>query len=69
VQKGDHIPFLFSKLADADGIILSLPTYTLMPPGLLIVIMNRASGAGKTYKQRLAEKPKIGSIITVGGTD
>jgi multimeric flavodoxin WrbA len=69
VQKGDHMAFLFTRLAEADAIVLSVPTYTLMPPGLLLVILDRALGAGKTYKQRLTDKPKIGAIITVGGTD
>jgi multimeric flavodoxin WrbA len=69
VQKDDHFRFLLDKLADADGIILGVPAYMLMPPGLLIMIMNRTVGAGKTFKEKVANKPKIGAIIALGGTD
>jgi len=69
VQKGDHMPFLLDKIAGSDGVILGVPAYMLMPPGLLIVVLNRVLGAGKKYKQALAEKPKIAATITLGGTD
>ncbi len=69
VQKDDHMPWLLGKIADADAVILSVPAYMLMPPGLLILTLNRVLGAGKKYKEALAAKPKIGATIALGGTD
>jgi multimeric flavodoxin WrbA len=63
------MPFLLNKLAESDGIILGAPAYNLMPPGLLIMIMNRSLGSGKDYREKVAKNPKVGGVITVGGTD
>jgi multimeric flavodoxin WrbA len=69
VQKDDHFRFLLDKLTEADGIILGVPAYMLMPPGLFIMIMNRTVGAGKGFIEKVTKKPKIGALITLGGTD
>lgn len=69
VQKNDHMPFLLNKMAECDGVILGVPAFMLMPPGLLLAIVNRTLGAGSGYKERIAENPKVGAVIAVGGTD
>jgi multimeric flavodoxin WrbA len=67
IQKNDHMPFLLEKLATADGIILGVPSYMCMPPGLLGLIMNRTLGCGKSFRERVTSKPKIGAVIAIGG--
>ena len=69
VQKNDHMPFLLDKLAECDGVILGVPAFMLMPPGLLIMTVNRVLGAGKKYREKVAQNPKVGAVITLGGTD
>jgi multimeric flavodoxin WrbA len=69
IQKNDHMPFLLNKLAESDGVILGAPAFMLMPPGLLTLVMNRTLGAGKTWGERVAQHPKVGAVIAVGGTD
>ena len=69
ILKNDHMPFLLDKLAECNGVILSVPAFMLMPPGLLLVIVNRTSGSGRRYNEKVVENPKVGAVITVGGTD
>ena len=69
IQKNDHMPFLLNKMAECNGVILGAPTYMLMPPGLLLMVVNRTLGSGRTYIERVAQSPKVGAVITVGGTD
>ncbi len=60
----DHTAFLRKKTVDADGIIVSAPSYCLTPPGYTINIRDRVS-------QRHAAPPKlqVGALIGVGGSD
>jgi multimeric flavodoxin WrbA len=67
--KGDHMPFLLDKIAENDGIIIGAPAYNLMPPGLLIVIVNRMLGSGRAFREKCEKRPKVGGVITLGGTD
>jgi multimeric flavodoxin WrbA len=67
VKKDDHWAFLLEKMGEADGIILSSPSYCFRPPGLLLMIRDRWAGIGETYYQKAAQKPKVGATIGVGG--
>jgi multimeric flavodoxin WrbA len=67
ILKNDHWPFLLDKMGEADGIILSSPSYCFRPPGLVLMIRDRWAGIGDTYYKKAAEKPKVGATISVGG--
>jgi multimeric flavodoxin WrbA len=69
ILKNDHMPFLVEKLGEAEGLILAAPAYHLMPPGLLLTIMNRTLGVGIEYREKCAKRNRVGGAITIGGTD
>jgi multimeric flavodoxin WrbA len=69
VQKHDHMPFLIERLTGAESFILSVPAYDIQVPGLLTMITNRFLGSGKEFMEAVAQKPRIGAIVAVGGTD
>jgi multimeric flavodoxin WrbA len=67
VIKNDHFPFLMDKMGEADGIILSFPSYCFRPPGLVMTIKDRSAGIGEGYFKKAAQKPKVGATIAIGG--
>lgn len=69
VLKNDHMSWLIEKMSKSEGLILATPTYHLMPPGLLITIMNRSLGMGSDYRENRACNPLIGAVMTIGGTN
>jgi multimeric flavodoxin WrbA len=67
-KEADHFFFIETQLREADAVIISAPAYNLLPPGILITMLNKLHASGN-YRQVVAEKPKIGAAITLGGTD
>ena len=64
----DHFRFIEDLAREADAIIVSAPSYLLMPPGILIRFLDRFHGSGD-YEKITAENPKIGATFTLGGSD
>jgi multimeric flavodoxin WrbA/uncharacterized Zn finger protein (UPF0148 family) len=64
----DHFFFIETQLRGADAIIVSAPVYNLLPTGILITMLNKLHASGD-YRMVVAENPKIGAVISVGGTD
>ncbi|MGN0968981.1 MAG: NAD(P)H-dependent oxidoreductase [Oscillospiraceae bacterium] len=69
VLRGDDFRWLAEKLASADGIILAVPIYNLIPTGSVITLLNRSLGIGKEYQMNCRANPKIGAAIGQGGSD
>ena len=67
-KEDDHLFFIETQLREADAVIISVPVYNLLPPGIFITFLNKLHAAGD-YRQKVHEKPKLGAAITVGGTD
>jgi multimeric flavodoxin WrbA len=67
-KEADHFFFIETQFREANAIIVSAPVYNLLPPGILIVMLNKLHASGD-YRQVVKGKPKIGAAITVGGTD
>lgn len=64
----DHFYFIEQLAREADAIIVSAPSYFLMPPGILIKFLNRFHGSGD-YEKITAMNPKIGATFTLGGSN
>lgn len=64
----DHFYFIEQLAREADAIIVSAPSYLLMPPGILIRYLDRFHGSGD-YEKITADNPKIGATFTLGGSD
>jgi len=64
----DHFRFIEELARESDAIIVSSPSYMLMPPGILIRFLDRFHGSGD-YEKITAENPKIGATFTLGGSD
>lgn len=64
----DHFRFIEELARESDAIIVSAPSYLLMPPGILIRYLDRFHGAGD-YEKVTAQHPKIGATFTLGGSD
>ncbi len=67
-RDSDHLYFIEQKMRQADAIILSAPSYNMLPPGILIKILNRLHGTGD-YSDVYEKDPKIGAVFTIGGSD
>lgn len=67
-NESDHFYFIEQLARKADAIIVSAPSYLLMPPGILIRYLDRFHGSGD-YEKITAENPKIGATFTLGGSD
>lgn len=63
VLKNDHMPYLWDKLEESDGLILSAPSFSFTPPGYLVVLRDRLT---RLYK---FPNPRVGGLIVVGGSD
>lgn len=64
----DHFRFIEDLARESDAIIVSAPSYLLMPPGILIRYLDRFHGSGD-YEMVTAANPKIGATFTLGGSD
>lgn len=64
----DHFYFIEQLARQADAIIVSAPSYFLMPPGILMKFLNRFHGSGD-YEKITAQDPKIGATFTLGGSN
>lgn len=67
-RDSDHLYFVEQKLRCADAVIVSAPTYNMMPPGIMIRFLNRLHGTGD-YSDVVEKNPKIGATFTIGGSD
>jgi multimeric flavodoxin WrbA len=63
-KRPDHTSFLNKKMVEADGIIVSCPSYALTPPGYVINIRDRVS-----LRHGPPKKLQVGALIGVGGSD
>ncbi|NLY38890.1 MAG: flavodoxin family protein [Firmicutes bacterium] len=75
----DDAPFLWDKIMECDGLIISAPVYTLTPPGHLKMVFDRGFGpkADVVFKKMEKEqgvdvderifKSRVGAFISVGG--
>ena len=64
IIKNDDMPYLLNKLWEADGQIVSAPSYSFNPPGFFRLVLDRLHSAGK---RGLKSVP--GAVICVGGSD
>ena len=69
VIKDDDLGWLKSKIATADGFIVTTPIYDLLPSASVINIVNRALGVGKEFQLACRANPKVGAVIALGGSD
>lgn len=65
----DDLGWLKEAARDADGLIVAAPVYDLIPSGTMITLLNRVLGIGKEYQAHCRETPKIGAVISLGGSD
>ena len=63
ILKNDHMPYLWDKLKESDGLILSAPSFSFTPPGNLVVLRDRLT---RLYKH---PNPRVGGLIVVGGSN
>lgn len=63
----DDYKKLMDLITDADGLILSAPSYNLMPPGYLTVLLNRSHCIGIPWLPTRVRK--VVATIAVGGSD
>lgn len=64
----DHMYFLEQLCREADAIIFAAPIYNIMPSGILIQFLNKLHATGD-YRAFVAQNPKIGATIGIGGSD
>lgn len=67
-KEADHFFYIETCMREANAIIISTPVYNLMPPGIMIRMLNKLHSAGD-YRRSVMMKPKVGAAISVGGTD
>jgi multimeric flavodoxin WrbA len=69
VIKDDDMPWLADAVKDSDAVVLAAPVYDLLPSGTVVTLVNRVLGIGREYQLACRAKPKIGAVISVGGSD
>jgi len=62
----DDAPFLWNKVMECDGLIISAPVYTLTPPGYLKMIGDRALGPKGDVAFKLELKKEQGTDVRFG---
>lgn len=67
--KQDDFQWLQEQILWADAIVFSAPSFLYIPTSEVITMMNRALGCGKDYVNQCRSKPKLVSLICVGGSD
>jgi multimeric flavodoxin WrbA len=64
-DKSDHMSYLVKKLSEADGIILSFPSYAITEPSALFAVRDRLVSG----RRGMEKKSRVAGYITVGGSD
>lgn len=64
----DHVYLIEQACREADAIIFAAPIYNILPPGILIKLLNKLHACGD-YRTFVAQNPKVGATIAVGGSD
>ena len=64
----DHLYYIEQLMREADAIIVSAPSYNLLPPGIMLSFLNRLHGTGD-YSKVVQQNNKIGATFTLGGSD
>lgn len=69
-KDGDEMEKIMEEYLDADGVILSIPTYDLMPSGLYLTFANRTITyeAGFLRMKGIHLKDRVAGLISVGGS-
>ena len=69
VYQDDDLGFLKEHIREADGFLVTAPVYDMIPSGAMVNLVNRALGVGKDFQQACRSNPKVGAVISVGGSD
>lgn len=69
VFQNDDMGWLTERIGEADGFIVTSPVYDLIPTGTMVNLVNRALGIGKQFQQSCRANPKVGAVISLGGSD
>lgn len=69
LSEDDDFEWLKEQVLWADAIVFSACAYRYMPPSEVIVMMNRALGAGRRYVAACRANPKLVGLMVVGGTN
>lgn len=69
VLKDDDMGWLIDRIGEADGLIVTAPIYDLIPSGTVVNLLNRSLGIGKEFQNACRAKPKVGAVISLGGSD
>lgn len=69
LKEDDDFEWLKEQILWADVIIFAACAFRYMPPSEVIVMMNRALGAGQSYIEACRAHPKFVGLIVVGGTN
>lgn len=83
VIKGDDMPFLWERIMECDGLIVSAPVYILTLPGYLKVFSDRLTSHDVSFLTEVSKrmggtkanidsrsfKTRVGAFIVVGGGD
>ncbi len=64
----DHVYLIEQACREADAIIFAAPIYNILPPGILIKLLNKLHACGD-YRTFVGQNPKVGATIAVGGSD
>ena len=69
VFQDDDMGWLTQRIGQADGLIVTSPIYDLIPTGTMVNLVNRALGIGKEFQLSCRANPKVGAVISLGGSD
>lgn len=69
VIQDDDLGWLTERIGEADGFIVTSPVYDLVPTGTMVNLVNRALGVGKAFQLSCRANPKVGAVISLGGSD
>lgn len=69
VIRDDDMGWLTERIGEADGFIVTSPVYDLIPTGTMVNLVNRALGIGKPFQLACRANPKVGAVISLGGSD
>ncbi len=64
----DHFYFIEQLMRAADAIIVSSPSYNLLPTGPMLNFLNKLHASGD-YRKIVHQNNKIGAAFSLGGTD
>lgn len=69
VFQDDDLVWLTEQISVADAIIVTSPVYDFVPTGTMLNLLNRALGIGKDFRFACRANPKVGAMISLGGSD